>query len=74
MTHVFKVLSLTVYGKVSSDNPERGSASGLQPTEAGPRDPTANRAPLDACSWPCLDSFTYAELQRISLICPSTEN
>lgn len=63
-----------MYGEASSDGPERGGVSGLQPTDAGPCDPTANRAPLDACSWPCLVRVTYAELQRSSWICLCTES
>lgn len=63
-----------MFGEAPSDGRECGSASGLQPTEAGSHDSTANRASLGACSWLYLVSVTYVELQRMNWICPSTVN
>src|SRR4029434_4739761 len=56
-------------GETTTDDPERGGASGVQPTEKGTRHPATHRAPLAASSCSHQVQVTYACLQSAYWFC-----
>src|SRR4029434_8835670 len=56
-------------GETTTDDPERGGASGVHPTEKGTRHPATHSPPLSACSCSHYVQVTYACLQSAYWFC-----